>query len=77
MNFEQIGPIQMMVIGFDKDAEYEGLVLDELENLSARGLIRVIDLQFVLKEEDGSLSTIHASKLRQGEKQLLREWRQR
>jgi len=26
-----------------------------------------------LKEEDGSLSTIHAGKLRQGEKQLLRE----
>jgi hypothetical protein len=30
-----------------------------------------------LTEEDGSLSTIHAGKLRQGEKQLLREWRQR
>jgi hypothetical protein len=30
-----------------------------------------------LKEGDGSLSTIHAGKLRQGEKQLLREWRQR
>jgi hypothetical protein len=30
-----------------------------------------------LKEEDAPLSTIHAGKLRQGEKQLLREWRQR
>ena len=30
-----------------------------------------------LKEEEGSLSTIHASKLRPGEKQLLQEWRQR
>lgn len=30
-----------------------------------------------IKEEDGSLSTIHAGQLRQGEKQLLREWRQR
>lgn len=27
-----------------------------------------------LKEDDGSLSTIHAGKLREGEKQLLREW---
>lgn len=30
-----------------------------------------------LKEGDGSLSTIHAGKLRRGEKQLLREGRQR
>ena len=30
-----------------------------------------------LKEDDGSLSTIHASKLREGEKQLLRESQQR
>ncbi|MCB1778273.1 MAG: DUF4124 domain-containing protein [Candidatus Competibacteraceae bacterium] len=30
-----------------------------------------------LTEEEGSLSTIHAGKLRQGEKQLLREWQQR
>ena len=30
-----------------------------------------------LKEEDGSLSTIHASKLRSGEQQLLQEWQRR
>jgi hypothetical protein len=30
-----------------------------------------------LKEDDGSLSTIHAGKLRSGEQQLLQEWRRR
>lgn len=28
-----------------------------------------------LKEEDGTLSTIHAGELRSGERQLLRQWR--
>lgn len=63
MNFEQIGPIQMMVIGFEKDVEYEGVVLDELDSLSARGLIRVIDLQFVLKDESGGLMAAELSEL--------------
>jgi uncharacterized membrane protein len=63
MNFEQIGPLQMLIIGFDKEAEYEGLILDELERLSARGLIRVIDLQFVLKEESGALLGLELSEL--------------
>ncbi|HPF58101.1 MAG TPA: DUF4124 domain-containing protein [Candidatus Competibacteraceae bacterium] len=30
-----------------------------------------------LKEDDGSLSTIHASQLREGEKQLLQKWQRR
>jgi uncharacterized membrane protein len=63
MDFEHIGPIQMMVIGFDRDAEYRGLILDELDALAARGLIRVIDLQFVMKEEDGSLIALEQSDL--------------
>jgi uncharacterized membrane protein len=63
MDFEHIGPIQMMVIGFDEDAEYQGLILDELDSLTARGLIRVIDLQFVKKDEAGDLVAIQGSDL--------------
>lgn len=63
MDFENIGPIQMLVVGFDPDAEYRGAILDELENLSARGLIRVIDLQFVRKEANGDLLALEATEL--------------
>lgn len=63
MDMEYIGPIQMLVVGFDRDADYQGAILDELESLSARGLIRVIDLQFVMKEEDGELLALELSEL--------------
>ncbi|MFN2203384.1 MAG: hypothetical protein ACK2UO_19465, partial [Caldilineaceae bacterium] len=51
------------VVGFDEDAEYRGLILDELDSLTARGLIRVIDLQFVKKDEAGDLIAIQGSDL--------------
>jgi len=63
MNLENIGPIQMLVVGFDKDAEFRGAIMDELEDLSGRGLIRVIDLQFVMKETNGDLLAMEMSDL--------------
>jgi hypothetical protein len=63
MDFNDIGPLQLLVIGFGPEAEFEGLVLDELERLTARGLIRVIDLQFVFKNDDGALIAIELSGL--------------
>lgn len=63
MNFEQIGPIQMLVVGFDPDADYRGAILEELESLSSRGLIRVLDLQFVRKAENGDLFALETSDL--------------
>lgn len=61
MNFNDIGPLQLLVVGFGPDAEFEGLILDELERLTARGLIRVIDLRFVAKDADGELLAIEMS----------------
>ena len=58
MDFNDIGPLQLLVVGFGPDAEFEGLVIDELERLTARGLIRVIDLRFVTKDDDGELLAI-------------------
>ena len=63
MDFNDIGPLQLLVIGFGPEAEFEGLVLDELERLTARGLIRVVDLRFVSKDDDGSLVAIELSGL--------------
>lgn len=63
MDFEHIGPVQMLVVGFGPDAEYRGAILDELDDLSTRGLIRVIDLQFVMKTEEGDLLALESSDL--------------
>lgn len=63
MDFAHIGPIQMLVIGFDKDADYQGLILDELDRLTMRGLIRVIDMKFLMKDEQGDLIALEQSNL--------------
>jgi hypothetical protein len=63
MDFNDIGPLQLLVIGFEPDAEFEGMVFDELERLTARGLIRVIDLGFVTKGDDGVLAGFEFSGL--------------
>lgn len=63
MDFEHIGPVQMLVVGFGPDAEYRGAILDELEDLTTRGLIRVIDMQFVMKTPEGDVLAMEDSGL--------------
>ncbi len=53
----QTGPIQAIAFAFDRVDQFKGQILRELDELRAHGLIRVIDLRFVMKEADG---TVHA-----------------
>lgn len=53
----QSGPIQVLTFTFDRVDRFEGQILRELDELRGHGLIRVIDLRFVMKEADG---TVHA-----------------
>ena len=59
----QHGPIQVLTFAFERVDRFEGQILRELDELRGHGLIRVLDLQFLLKEADG---TVHA----------LQEWDQ-
>ncbi len=52
------GPIQVLAIAFEEDAEYRGLILEELTRLQGHGLIRVLDLLFV--GEDASTGDLIA-----------------
>jgi len=51
----EIGPVQLLAIGFGPDASFEGRILAELGELEKEGTLRVLDLLFVAKEEDGGL----------------------
>lgn len=51
----EIGPVQLVAIGFGPDAEFKGEIMEELARLEQSGTIRILDLLFVLKEEDGDL----------------------
>ena len=53
---QEIGPVQLLAIGFDQDARFEGKIMDELANLERHETIRIPDLLFVGKDaETGDL----------------------
>jgi uncharacterized membrane protein len=51
----KIGPVQLIAIGFGPEAEFKGEIMAELARLEDSGTIRILDLLFVRKEEDGDL----------------------
>lgn len=61
-----VGPIQIMIIGFEQ-FEATGEALDALMAASDVGAIRVIDLQFVSKDEEGNIEAVELSGLTEDE----------
>ena len=49
---QNIGPVQLLAIGFDPDARFEGRIMDELESLERHETIRILDLLFVGKDSE-------------------------
>jgi uncharacterized membrane protein len=60
------GPIQMLVLEFDR-TRFDGEIMPELERLKDSGVVRLIDLLFVTKTEDGELDVIQTSDLSKDE----------
>ena len=53
---QEIGPVQLLAIGFDPEARFEGKIMDELASLERHETIRILDLLFVGKDaETGDL----------------------
>jgi hypothetical protein len=50
----ELGPIDYLIVEWPPDKEPTGEGLRHLVDLTERGLIRVIDLAFVRKQEDGT-----------------------
>jgi uncharacterized membrane protein len=49
---KNIGPVQLLAVGFDPDARFEGRIMDELESLERHETIRILDLLFVGKDSE-------------------------
>jgi uncharacterized membrane protein len=56
------GPVQMLVLGFDR-TQFDGKVMPELARLKEAGIVRLIDLLFVSKNEEGELDVVRQSDL--------------
>jgi Family of unknown function (DUF6325) len=60
---EELGPIDIVVIGYSADAPMTGEAVPLLLDLVERGIIRVLDVMFVVKNADGTFSGFEASGL--------------
>lgn len=69
----EIGPLQLLVVGFT-DPTLDGSILGALEDASDAGLIRVVDLLGVYKDEDGNVAAASASELTEDEAMTYGAW---
>ena len=55
---EEIGPVQLISIGFDRDANFEGKVIDELAKLESERTIRTLDVLFIARDPDSEETVV-------------------
>jgi uncharacterized membrane protein len=48
----EIGPVQLISIGFEPEANFEGRIVDELTELEKERTIRILDLLFIARGTD-------------------------
>jgi len=60
---EELGPIDVVVIAYPAGAPMTGEAVPLLLDLVDRGVIRVLDAMFVIKNEDGTFSGFDATDL--------------
>jgi len=60
---EELGPVDIVVIGYPAGAPMTGEAVPMLLDLVDSGIIRVLDVLFVIKNEDGSYSGFAAKDL--------------
>jgi uncharacterized membrane protein len=70
---EEIGPIQLLAIGFT-DPRLDGSVIDALADASAAGAIRVVDMLGVYKDESGDILAAEMSDLTEDEAMTYGAW---
>jgi uncharacterized membrane protein len=57
-----LGPVQMLIVGFEGD-NFDGSIMEELNRLKEHDIVRLIDLLFVKKNEDGEIEVQQRSDL--------------
>ena len=51
------GPVSFMAVGFGPEATFEGAIVAELQRFEDSGMLRVLDVLFVRRDESGELET--------------------
>jgi uncharacterized membrane protein len=54
----EIGPVQLISIGFDAGANLEGRIVDELAKLESERTIRLLDVLFIARDTDSEETVV-------------------
>jgi hypothetical protein len=65
VQLEEMGPIDYVVLEWAGDQPVTGEVMPLLLDLVDRGLIRILDIAFLVKDQDGSVAAIDFAELAQ------------
>ena len=57
-----LGPIEIIVIGFPEN-RFTGEIVPALTDLVEAGFVRIVDLVFVTKDDDGTVSALELNEL--------------
>ena len=52
------GPLQVIAVSFSPGSDFQARVLAELDRLQGRGVLRLLDVIFVAKNEDGTIEPV-------------------
>lgn len=69
----EIGPLQLLVVGF-ADPQLDGSIIDALADASEAGVVRVVDLLGVYKDEEGNVLAAEVSELTEDEAMTYGAW---
>lgn len=61
------GPVQLLVLGFGPEAEFDGSILEEVKRLRESDVIRLVDVIVVRKDQAGELAGLQWTDLDQEE----------
>jgi DNA-binding CsgD family transcriptional regulator len=52
------GPLQVIAVSFGSGADFQGRVMAEVDRLQGRGVLRLLDMLLVAKDEDGTIQRL-------------------
>ena len=70
-----VGPVQMLVLGFEDSSKLQGQIMAEMQRLKEQDIVRLIDAIAVKKDENGEVEVLHQSDLSQDEAMRVRRHR--
>jgi hypothetical protein len=70
---DELGPVDWIVVEFP-GSKFNGKIAPVMKDLEDRGLVRILDLLILKKDEDGSLEALEASDVDESELGALRAY---